>query len=117
MLALFLTHWFEFNYSGQPGEPWYHAATWPNVFVIAITFSCGFVWSKTKFWPLRPIKHGLDRLHTKVDDFRREHREAHAALHAKLDAHADALTALADSHLDLHRKLDALKPTPEEGTK
>jgi hypothetical protein len=29
---MFLTHWFHFNYA-EPGQPFYRAADWPNVFV------------------------------------------------------------------------------------
>ena len=32
MLAMFLTHWFQFNY-WMPHEVFYKAADWPNVFV------------------------------------------------------------------------------------
>ena len=56
MLAFFLTHWLYFNYA-EPGQPWYHAADWPNVFVILIVAPLGFIWSKTRFWPLVPLKH------------------------------------------------------------
>lgn len=90
-LAFFLTHWFEFNYSGQPGEPWYHAATWPNVFVIAITFSAGWVWSKTKFWPLRPLKHILAHVRHHTMLLEEVHHLAHTGKpHPRVQARIDA---------------------------
>ncbi len=62
MSVVFFWHWLQFNYTGGPGEPFYRAATWPNVFVIAIVAPLGYLWSKTKFWPLRPLKHVLSHV-------------------------------------------------------
>lgn len=109
MLAFFLTHWVQFNYTGEPGTPWYHAATWPNVFVLAITLTLGYVWSRTKYWPLRPIKHALEGVHTKLD----AHGLTLANLHTKITAHGEShaehaqkLDALAERVEDLHAKHD-----------
>ena len=61
MIAFFLTHWFQYFY--VPGHgPWYSGNVWGNVFVIAVIVPLGFAWSKTKFWPLRPVKHALEHL-------------------------------------------------------
>jgi hypothetical protein len=62
MAVFFLTHWLQFNYAPH-GEVWYRAAVWPNVFVIAIVGPLGWVWARTRFWPLRPIRHALTGLH------------------------------------------------------
>lgn len=78
MMAFFLTHFVEFFYTGIGHEPWYHAVSWGNVFVIAILAPLGWLWAKTKFWPLRPIKRGIQGLHTKLDDHhahQNEHNE------------------------------------------
>jgi len=91
-----LTHWFQFNYA-PPGQPFYQGATWGNVFVILVVAPLGWLWSRTKFWPIRPVRRALDSLHAKVD----EHRQATAALHEHItalherhDEHAESLTAL-----------------------
>jgi hypothetical protein len=54
---------------------WYHGAIWSNVLVIPVVAVLGIVWAKTRFWPLRPIQHGLRTLHTKLDAHRTEARE------------------------------------------
>ncbi|HXJ92640.1 MAG TPA: hypothetical protein VMT20_07130 [Terriglobia bacterium] len=90
------------------GHPWYTGGVWGNVFVIPIAAGLGWLWSRTKFWPLRPIKHGLEHLHVKVDEFRQEHREAHEKLHRKLDRHAELHRAHRDEFKTVHEKLDKL---------
>lgn len=44
------------------GHPWYAGQVYGNVFVVVIAAPLGWLWSRTKFWPLRPIHHGLQRL-------------------------------------------------------
>jgi hypothetical protein len=45
--TFFLTHWFQFNYA-EPGAPWYHAADWPNVFVVLPLAILGFLYLRSK---------------------------------------------------------------------
>lgn len=44
-----------------------HGAVWGNVLVIPVVAVFGWVWSKTKFWPIRPLTHAVGSLHQKVD--------------------------------------------------
>jgi hypothetical protein len=60
MLALFLTHWFHFFYFPS-GEPWYHGNVWGNAMVILVLAPLGWLWSKTRFWPLNLIHAKLDQ--------------------------------------------------------
>lgn len=83
---MLLLHFFHYFYVPSTG-PWYTGNIWGNVFVAPVVVVLAFVWSKTKFWPLRPIQHGLDSLHRKHD--------AHAL---KLDAMAVRLEELHDKH-------------------
>ena len=103
MIAAFLSHWFHYFYI-PAGEPWYHGNVWGNLFVVAVIFPLGWLWSRTKFWPLRPLRHGIEGLHAKVDAFRKEHQEAHVALHRRMDQHDDSLEAL---HTKLNRLLES----------
>lgn len=92
--------------------PFYNAATWGNVFVIAIVAPLGWLWSRTKFWPLRPLHRAVVGLHAKIDAHReetRKHRAETAMLH-------DAIRALNDRHdehdaalASLHRQLELMK--------
>jgi hypothetical protein len=69
------------------GHPWYSGQVWGNVFVIAIVAPLGWVWARTKFWPLRPLQHGLKRL------------EAH---HARAHEHNEwAARQIARMHLEV----------------
>jgi biopolymer transport protein ExbB/TolQ len=77
------------------GHPWYVAAVWGNVFVIVVLVPLGWLWSRAKFWPLRPLENRVEHLHDKVD-----------GLHAKHDAHAEQLEKLAQHLEALHKKLD-----------
>ena len=86
MPAIFLSHWFHFFYV-PAGEPWYHGNVWGNVFVIAVVAPLGWVWSKTRFWPLRPVQHGLRHLHEKFD----EHRAKQAEHNEWMARHVKAL--------------------------
>lgn len=56
--TFFLTHWLQYNYWPQ-GQPFYMGADWPNAFILLVLGPAGWVWSRTKFWPLRPLKHLL----------------------------------------------------------
>lgn len=102
MLALFLTHFWHYMYAPH-GEPWYRAAVWPNLVVVSVLAPLGWLWAKTRWWPLRPIHSALRGLHEKADETHRKLDE-HAALHAE---HAESLNAL-------HGKLDRLLD-PERG--
>lgn len=88
-LAFFLTHWFRYNYAPN-GQPFYLGADWPNAFILLVLAPAGWLWSHTKWWPLRPIRHALRTLHTKFDAHTKR-QDAHnewvamhvAALHRK----------------------------------
>lgn len=86
----FLSHFIEFFYTGIGNEPWWHAAVWGNVFVGVVVIPLGWLWSKTKFWPLKPFKNGLTALHEKLDTHHKQKDEHNewmanhiAALHRK----------------------------------
>lgn len=53
--AFFIQHFLEYNYAPH-SAPWYTGAIWPNVVVISVTATLGWLWSKTRYWPLRPLK-------------------------------------------------------------
>lgn len=72
---MFFTHFFNYFYIPSSG-PWYEGNVWGNVFVVAVIAPLGWLWSKSKYWPLLPVKHGISALHDKFD--------AHTA---KVDAH------------------------------
>jgi hypothetical protein len=98
MLAFFLNHWFQFNYA-EPGQPFYKAADWPNVFVdIPLVLGAYFL--------------GRARHVTVV--------EAHDALRAAHVEHAAKLDRLLD-HLDpdtpgpMADVLDRLEPSTPSG--
>jgi hypothetical protein len=88
MLAFFLTHWFQYNYLPH-GEAWYRAADWPNAMIGLVLVPLGWLWSKTKFWPIRPVTKGIEHLHAKLD-------QHHKELHARLDAHEEMHRAHAE---------------------
>lgn len=89
MLAAFVAHFLQYFYLPN-GAPWYTGNVYGNVFVIPIAACLGWAWSRSRFWPLRPIKHAVDKLHTKLDAHTKrqdEHNEwvaTHiAAIHRK----------------------------------
>lgn len=94
MIATVFLHFWHYFYVPAAG-PWYSGNVWGNVFVIAVVAPLGWLWSKSKFWPLRPIKHGIDGLHKRVDELHARHDQNEAnhahllerieALHDKLD--------------------------------
>ena len=96
-LAFFLSHWFHFFYV-PAGEPWYHGNVWGNAMVILVLAPLGWLWSKTKFWPLRPIKHGIQGLHEKLD-----------AHHKRVEAHNEWM---AKTHAAIHREITGKEPPP-----
>jgi hypothetical protein len=78
--VFFFTHFFHFFY-GEPGEPWYHAAVWGNIVAVTILAPCGYIWAKSKFWPLNLI-------HAKLNESLAHHRhlvlmaeEMHTLMH------------------------------------
>jgi len=87
--ATILLHFLQYFYAPAHGA-WYTGNVWGNVFVVAVVAPLGWLWSRTKFWPLRPIRRGLDRLH------------------ARHDEHAGALSRIEGELASLHRKHDAL---------
>lgn len=62
-----MLHWLQFFYT------WPTGAIWGNVVVLSVVVPAGWIWSKTKFWPLRPLKHAIHALHEKVDAHRASH--------------------------------------------
>ena len=96
MLAFFLVHFVEYNYLPAHG-PFYTGAVWGNVFVVPVVVALGWLWSRSKFWPLRPVERGVRLLHVKID-----------GVHKKLDAHAELHAAHAKKLDALHIKVDAL---------
>ena len=54
-------HFVQYNYA-PAGQPWYAGATWPNVFVGPTIIVVGWLWSRTRFWPLRPLNHAVAHL-------------------------------------------------------
>lgn len=81
--------------------PFYDGQVWGNVFVIAVLAPAGWVWSRTKFWPLGPLHRQFERLHAKLD----AHHAAVRDLHARHDAHAEQLAKLAARLDEVHAKL------------
>ncbi len=73
-MAQFLHFFF-----AQPGQPWYQAAVWGNVVAIVPCGIVGWVWSRTRFWPLRPVRHALEKIH--------DHHEWHARQTKRLLEH------------------------------
>lgn len=52
------------------GHPWYMAAIWGNVFVIVVLGPLGWLWSRTKLWPLNKVHKRIDELHARHDELR-----------------------------------------------
>jgi hypothetical protein len=96
MFAFFASHFLQYNYA-PPGHSFWEGAVWPNVVVITIVAPLGWLWSKTRFWPLRPIKHALHGLHLKMD----AHHSSLERLHGKVERYGQSLD-------ELHAKHDAL---------
>jgi hypothetical protein len=80
--ATIFIHFFHYFYVPSTG-PWYAGNVWGNVFVIIVVAPLGWLWSKTRFWPMRPAEHLIKGLHTKIDNHiasQKEHnkkQEAH----------------------------------------
>jgi hypothetical protein len=99
-------HLLEFFYAPRTG-PWWNGAIWGNVFVIPVAAALAYGWSRTKFWPLRPIRHGIEGLHRKVDAHHAR-AEAHAQWMARTQAamheHVTGHPAPTHPHFDLKEK-------------
>lgn len=80
MPAFFLTHWFEYFYVPGSHEVWYHGNIWGNVFVIAVVAPLGYLWAKSKFWPLNLIHAKLDKIHEKVGASIEHHKRTNMML-------------------------------------
>ncbi len=112
MTGTLVSNWFHYFYIPSHGA-WYTGNVWGNLFVIAIVAPLGWLWSKTKFWPLRPIGHAIEHLHRKLDE--------HGAHLAVIRAHAEHQTKLAQDHYERafgerhpdHGKLDHLNQQGE----
>lgn len=81
LFALFLTHPLDWLVNDGVGQ---------NLTAGVIVFCLGWVWSRTKFWPLHA-------LHAKLD-----------ALHERHDEHTEHLTKVGRSLAELHEKVDRL---------
>jgi hypothetical protein len=68
------------------GHPWYTGQVWGNIFVVFIAAPVGWVlgklWSRSKYWPLKPLERAVEALHVKHD----AHAKHLDELHAKIDA-------------------------------
>lgn len=87
---------------------WYTANVWGNFFVVPILVAGGFLWSKTRFWPLRPIKHAIQDAHRKLDESLAHHHHNQLMieeLHHKLHTGEDHPRVKARKEAGLH-------PTP-----
>lgn len=97
MLALFFTHWWQYNFA-PPGQPVWMGAAWPNVAAVlplAVLGVVGWVWHRG----------AMKELHGKVD--------ALATLH---DAHVATLNAQHAGNADRLKKiLDAVDPETDGG--
>lgn len=114
----YIVQWFQFNYVPSNGHPFYTGATWANVFVGPIVIAIGWLWSKSKYWPLKPLEHAVHRLHERHDDHDEhlqviidhlEHLHSkHDNLHQRQDRHDTLLQEVWD-HLGLE-----VPPSPDE---
>ncbi len=112
MLGLFITHFWQYFYFPAKG-PWYAGSVWGNVFVAAIIFPLGYIWSKLKWWPLKPMEHLTKGLHTKLDGHiqrQHEHNELiqkHAEHQTKLTEEMHHLAYTGKPHPRVKERLDA----------
>lgn len=95
---MIFSHWFHYFYI-PANEVWYKGQIWSNLFVVAVLAPLGYIWSKTKFWPLVPLKHGINSLHSKID-----------AQHKKQNEHN---VWMARTLHELHIKTDGNPPSFE----
>lgn len=98
LIALAIVHHgslWQFLHFFYLGSPWWTGAVWGNVFVIVVVAPLGYLWSKLKFWPLKPLEKGQAELHEKVD-----------RLHDKHDELAKSHEHLLKRIEDLHDKFD-----------
>jgi hypothetical protein len=77
---------------------------WGNVFVVFVAAPLAFIWAKTKYWPLHPIKVEIAHLHSKTSEMLGHHRQ-HAL---KLDALRTSHDEIHESLKNIHEKLDIL---------
>lgn len=98
LAVFFLSHWFHFLFWGSP---WYTGAIWGNIFVVFVAAPLGYLWSKTKFWPLKYLERSHQELHQKIEDLHKKH-DAHTRLQ---EAHTEEIKRLMGKIDELHRKL------------
>jgi hypothetical protein len=60
--TFFLTHWFQFNYA-EPGQPFYRAADWPNVFVVLPLAILGFLYLRSRHLAVMAAHETLKSAH------------------------------------------------------
>ena len=76
------------------GHPWYQGAVWGNVVAIIPCGIIGWLWSKTKFWPLNHLK-------------RQEIENWFCSIHGRIDI-------LHNNHFEIQAKLEDLQQKHEE---
>src|ERR1035441_4907315 len=132
MLAAFFTHWLQFNYA-EPGQPFYKAADWPNVFVVLPLAILGFLYLRSRHLAViaaheelkaAHVQHSakLDRLLDKMDP---DSQGGIADVLDRLDPVtpgglrivADRIDTLGKSVAELHGKLDPKTVPATEGQK
>ncbi len=104
--------WFQAEYLPAHG-PFYMAQIWGNVFVAPVAFGLGWFWSKSRWWPLKPIEKGFHLVHKKLDNLDNRHDEHDKHLTTileRLDAQDKVLAAQDQDHQELsdslHKRLD-----------
>jgi hypothetical protein len=100
--AVFFSHFFHYFYVPTSG-PWYAGNVWGNVFVIAIVAPLGWLWAKSKFWPLIPIQKGIHGLHERHD----EHKKA-------LEDLTQSVQLLHDKHDKLAENISQISSKPKQ---
>jgi hypothetical protein len=109
MLAFFLTHFWRFFFAPH-GAPFYTGNVWGNVVAVVPCGILAFLWARSS----KAATHALLRQHHAEA---MEQREAHElAAEKRHVALLESHKKIADPHLELHRKPDALTnpPTQEE---
>ena len=106
-----MLHFLRFFFD-EAGAPWYRAAVWGNVVAVVPCGIIGFLWSKTRFWP-------LNLLHAKLDEAVAHHRhttmlleEVHHLMHTGQEHPRVAARREAGEHPTPERSAGRLDGTP-----
>jgi hypothetical protein len=107
MLAFFLTHFWQFFFA-PPAGPWYTGNVYGNVVAVVPCGVLAWLWARSS----KAATHALLRQHHAEA---MEQREAHElAAEKRHVALLESHKAITDSHVELHRKLDALTNPPKQ---